>query len=226
MSAAGSGSAASSRATITFDCYGTLIDWDLGIATALSRIESLAGCDMRRLMADRDAFEREIQLGDYVPYGDVLARSVAHAAAAQGRAVSTAESTRFAQSMPSWPPFADSADALARLATRYRLVVLSNVERAVLEASMRALGSPFDAWITAEDVRSYKPHPGHFEAAQRDLGLDRSSWLHVAASAYHDIAPARSLGIASIWVARGAVRPAGLGRSAPDLKSLADELVG
>ncbi|MFN0243284.1 MAG: haloacid dehalogenase type II [Planctomycetota bacterium] len=226
MSGAGSPSAASSRAAITFDCYGTLIDWDFGIATALSRIESLAGCDMQRLMADRDAFEREIQLGDYVPYGEVLARSVARAARAQDRVVSAAESERFAQSMAAWPPFADSAYALARLAKRFRLVVLSNVERAVLEASTRALGSPFDAWITAEDVRSYKPHPAHFEAAQRELGLDRASWLHVAASVYHDIAPARSLGIASTWVARGAPRPAGIGRSVPDLKTLADELVG
>jgi len=212
---------------LTFDCYGTLIDWKSGVRSACTRIVSLSGCDAERLIRDRELVEREIQLGEYMPYSRVLAASLVRAARMQDRDVSADEARAFAATMPDWPPFPESASALRRLASRYQLAILSNVEADVLKASVRALAAPFEDSITAEMLASYKPRRAHFDAALERLGLERSRILHVACSLYHDIEPASRLGWFTAWVNREHdALPAGLAPSwiVPDLASLADAL--
>ncbi len=187
---------------LTFDCYGTLIDWDGGIAAALASLPSLAGLDLARLADDRARLERELQRRAYQPYGELLRRTLASAAVSHGRTPTEAELERFAASMPAWPPFPDSGPALRALAGRFRLAILSNVETRVLEASIALLDAPFETFVTAEEIRSYKPAPRHFEEGLSRLGLARDEVLHVAASLYHDVAPTRALGIRCVWVNR------------------------
>jgi 2-haloacid dehalogenase len=212
---------------LTFDCYGTLIDWQSGVRAAAEHAVSLRGADFAQLVRDRERIEREIQRGPYRRYGDVLADSVVLAAREQRRNVSREEARAFAETMPSWPPFAESADVLRRLAEKYQLAILSNVETRVLEASVRALGAPFEMLITAEMLSSYKPARTHFDAALAHLGLERERILHVACSLYHDIRPAAALGWSSAWVNReGESTPPDVAPSwiVSDLTSLAREL--
>jgi 2-haloalkanoic acid dehalogenase type II len=184
----------------------------------------LTGCDLARLVHDRELVERELQRGRYQRYNEVLAQSLVAAARRQDRVVSSADAHRFAASMPSWPPFAESRDALNRLAARYRLAILSNVETEVLAASVRAMGARFDRLITAEMLSSYKPAPAHFETAVEQLGLPKERILHVARSLYHDVEPASRMGWFTAWVNRDAERlPASLVPTwiVPDLSTLA-----
>lgn len=213
--------------SLTFDCYGTLIDWRAGIERAVGGLAGLARCDLDRLVHDREFIEREIQRGPYRPYGEVLAASLAGAARNQAIAVTTDEARIFAASMPTWPPFAESHGALNRLATRYQLAILSNVETPVLEASVRLIDAPFEELISAEQLCSYKPTPAHFAAAVQRLGLEHRRILHVAASVYHDLRPASALGFHVAWVNRnGEEPPAGLSLDwvVPDLTTLVREL--
>lgn len=214
---------------LTFDCYGTLIDWDRGVREAVRAAPSLAGCDVERLLADREASDRELTATGYVPYDAVLRRSLRAAAARQERELSDAEARDFALSMRAWPPFADSSEALLRLKRRYRLAILSNVQRTVLEASVAALEVDFDALVTAEELRSYKPRRAHFDAGLERLGARRDEVLHVAGSLYHDVAPALALGFRCAWIDRRGEGDAGA--LAPTLvcasmAELADELLG
>lgn len=209
--------------TLTFDCYGTLIDWNAGVREAVSSIGSLRGADLARLVRERERAEREIQRGEYLPYGEVLARSLAAAAREQGLEVPPEDARRFAESQGDWPPFAESRVALARLAERWQLAILSNVETQVLERSVRALGAPFELRITAEEVRSYKPAPAHFEAALARLGIGPERVLHVACSLYHDVRPAAAIGMRTAFVDReGEGVPADLAPDlvVPDLRAL------
>lgn len=213
--------------SLTFDCYGTLIDWRAGIESALREIPSLARSDLDRLVHDREFIERELQCGPYRPYGEVLAASLVSAAREQSVALAPDDARTFAASMSTWPPFAESRDALNRLATRYQLAILSNVETRVLEASVRLIDAPIEERITAEQLSSYKPAPAHFETATQRLGLERRRILHVAASLYHDIRPASALGFPVAWVNRdGEELPADLRPDwiVPDLTTLAREL--
>lgn len=213
--------------TLTFDCYGTLIDWKTGIEQAARAIASLAGCDLERLVRDREQTERDMQRGPYRPYGEVLATSLVHAARVQAIDVSLADARTFADSMPSWPPFAESHAALNRLATRYQLAILSNVETRVLEASVRLLDAPFEELVTAEQLESYKPAPAHFDAAAERLGLERRRILHVAVSVYHDLRTASAQGFPVAWVNRDDEEPPqdlALDLIVPDLTTLAREL--
>ena len=214
---------------LTFDCYGTLIDWDRGIRTALAGLPSLAGCDLEQLVREREQAELPLLAGPFRLYGEILAESLAVAAAAQGRALGAAEVERFAASMARWPAFPDSAAALLRLSRRFPLAILSNVESQTLHASVELLGAPFAALVTAEELHSYKPAPAHFAEALRRLGLPHDALLHVAGSLYHDIRPARAFGLEVAWIDRrgeGVPREfAGL-RSFPSLASFADALLG
>jgi 2-haloacid dehalogenase len=115
----------------------------------------------------------------------------------------------FASGLADWSPFSDTVDALTKLASKYRLVILSNVDDDLFEHTARRLGNPFHAVITAQQVGSYKPALGHFETARRRLNLSPANWLHVAQSLYHDHVPAKSLGLRTVWVDR----PSRLGRS-------------
>lgn len=187
---------------LTFDCYGTLIDWDRGIRGALSEIPQLEGLDLETFVRQRELDEREVEAGAYLPYDEVLAQSVDRTARANGVHVPADALRRFAGSVATWPPFDETRDVLDRLASRFRLAILSNVDTAVLARSIEQLGAPFAAAVTSEEVRSYKPREAHFEEALRRLDLDANAILHVAQSHYHDVVPARRLGWRVAWINR------------------------
>jgi 2-haloacid dehalogenase len=198
---------------LSFDCYGTLIDWEAGIAAVLSpwaREQGLDLDDEALLLAYADneaAVERETPTARYP---DVLATAFRRTGDRLGHPVSDEWAARLGASVPDWPAFPDSADALARLAEHYRLIILSNVHRDGFAGSNEHLHGDFAAVITAEDVGAYKPAENHFralDAALPDLGVDRSELLHVAQSLFHDHVPARREGLPSVWINRRHDRP-------------------
>ncbi|MEQ1893464.1 MAG: haloacid dehalogenase type II [Planctomycetota bacterium] len=214
---------------LTFDCYGTLIDWDAGIRAALRVIPALKGLDLERLLAEREAAEIRYQATTYRSYSGILGDSLKDAAAAQGVKLRYGDILGFIRSMPTWPAFKDVAKPLLRLAMNYPLVILSNVENETLEKSVKKLGAPFVARITAEDVKSYKPAPGHWEKALKRLSHPKERILHVAGSLFHDIRPASALGFDTVWINRKkAPVPEDIGTTQvfTDLTGLADALLG
>jgi len=207
---------------LTFDCYGTLIDWLGGVRSAVAATPSLSGADVDRLLADREEAEAAIQRGPYRDYDRVLAASLQDAAQLQGLRVPDDEAVRFADSMGRWPPFADSRAMLARLASRYRLAILSNVMPDVLERSIAQLGATF-VTVTAGEIRSYKPDRSHFDVGLERLDLPAQRVLHCANSLYHDVVPALGLGWNVAWVNReGKPLPPGVAPHlvVPDLAAL------
>lgn len=176
---------------ITFDCYGTLIDWENGIAGAFRD----AGVDRPRgelLRAYAEA-ERAVEQERYRSYREVLTEAAARVTGGDG--------SFLAQSLPQWQPFPDTNPALERLRDAgYKLGILSNVDDDLLAATRRHFSIGFDLIVTAQKVRSYKPAHGHFLAARAAIGGQR--WLHAAQSNFHDIAPATALGIPNAWVNR------------------------
>ena len=196
--------------TMTFDCYGTLIDWESGIWQALQPLLGRNGAlDLSRSLA-LEVFalsesQREAASPEQ-PYPEVLA--AVHRDLAEHLQLETdPELDRsFGESVPLWPAFADSAAALRDLGSRYRLVILSNVDRAGFAASNVRLEADFDAVYTAEDIGSYKPDPRNFQYLldhlQADLGVGPENVLHVAQSLYHDHVPAQRLGLATAWIDR------------------------
>lgn len=187
---------------LTFDCYGTLIDWDKGIRTALREVKGLAGCDLERLLRDREEAEKELLAGPYRIYSGILGDSLKAAAARQDRNLAYGEILGFVNTMSRWPAFPDTGKILRRLTFQYVLALLSNVETKVLQASVKLIGAPFVALITAEDIQSYKPAPKHWETALKRLHMPKESVLHVAGSLYHDIRPAKALGFPTVWINR------------------------
>ena len=218
---------------LTFDCYGTLIDWERGIVSALAPVFAA-----HRVLLEPDRalpvfaeLEAALEAGPYMEYRAVLA-GVLQGMGERLAFVPTPEQLdAFSNSVGAWPPFPDSADALRRLKTRYKLAVISNVDDDLFAHTARRLGTPFDWVVTAQQVRSYKPALANFERAIEQIGVAPSGILHVAQSLYHDIAPAKSLGLATVWVNRrqgkrgfGATPPAKAepDLEVPDLKTLAE----
>ena len=195
---------------LTFDCYGTLIDWETGIFEALQpllRANGRGDLDRDALLTAYGSLEHQQEsAAPDLPYEQVLAR-VHHALAARFDLETTPELDRaFAASLPSWPAFPDTADALRFLASRYKLVILSNVSRAGIQASIGTIGIDFDAVYTAEEIGSYKPSLANFEymlsRLDTDLGIAPTEVLHTAQSLFHDHVPAKSLGLATAWIDR------------------------
>ncbi len=193
---------------LSFDCYGTLIDWETGILSVLrpwADEVDVDGTDEELLTAYA---HQEADVTRELPqtvYPDVLATSFRRLCAALDRPAHQAWAARLAGSVPDWPAFADSADALAVLAEHYQLVIVSNVHRDGFAASNLQLGAQFAAVITAEDAGSYKPAANHFRELERllpDLGADRSELLHVAQSLFHDHVPAKRRQLRSVWINR------------------------
>jgi putative hydrolase of the HAD superfamily len=198
---------------LSFDCYGTLIDWEAGIATVLApwaREQGLDLSDEELLLAYS---EKEAAVEQQTPaplYPDVLAACFRGAGEKLATPVSDAWAQRLADSVPDWPAFPDSADALARLRRHYQLIIVSNVHRAGFAGSNNHLRGDFTAIITAEDVGGYKPGEKHFRALEAkldELGVDRSELLHVAQSLFHDHVPAKREGLTSVWINRRHARP-------------------
>ncbi|MER3408732.1 MAG: HAD family hydrolase [Thermoleophilia bacterium] len=200
----------------TFDCYGTLVDWDAGIGRELARIFGSERAD--ELLRRYHELEPAIQKAEpTLAYREVMAQALEQLGA-PGE-----EREALAWSLPSWPVFPEVPSALAQLRTRgVRLCILSNTDLDLLQASMAAIGVCFDRWIVASQIGSYKPAPGHWQAFRDEVG--RLPDVHVAASLFHDIVPAMGLGIPCIWIDRlgedpGELSPA---RTLPDLRGLAD----
>ena len=197
---------------LTFDCYGTLIDWETGICGAIGPWLLRWGLtatpeQILAAFAAAEAPQQEATPG--LPYPELLARVHGAVAAHFGIAPDADAAAAFGRSIEHWPPFPDSAEALAYLKRHYQLVVLSNVDRASFAHSARRLGVAFDAVYTAQDIGSYKPDPRNFEymlARLAEQGIGREQILHTAESLYHDHIPARRLGLATCWIHRRAGR--------------------
>lgn len=195
---------------LTFDCYGTLIDWETGIWDALQPLlmENACGSVSReRALNEYGRLEsRQETETPELGYRDILARVHADIAAEFGLATTSQLDAEFADSLPNWPAFADTASALRFLKRHFKLVVLSNVHKAGFAASNRKLGVEFDAIYTAEDIGTYKPSIANFEYLlahlDKDFGLTARDVLHTAQSMYHDHLPAKSLGLAGAWIDR------------------------
>lgn len=217
---------------LTFDCYGTLIDWETGLLAALRRaLPAASGIEDDALLASYGRHEAEAERPPYRSYRDVLAIGLRGVAADHGLEASESAVGPFSESVRDWPAFPDSTDALRRLARRFRLGVITNCDTDLFAASNERLGVTFDWVVTAEQARSYKPAHRGFELALEEIGLPRERVLHVAQSLYHDHVPAKELGLASVWIDRrhgragpGATPPAEAAPDAtyPTLKAFAD----
>jgi 2-haloacid dehalogenase len=185
----------------TFDCYGTLIDWNGGIRRELER---LVGVDAApRLLERYHEFEPQVQAEEYRSYRQVLSHTLERVAAAEGIQIPEGEAAALGGSLPEWKPFPEVAAALAEARDRgWRLAILSNSDRDLIAASQTQIGVPFDLVIVAEDTGSYKPAHGHWERFFEVATADRDRHVHVAASLFHDIGPANELGLTSVWINR------------------------
>jgi 2-haloacid dehalogenase len=218
---------------LTFDCYGTLIDWEAGIAAGLGRVLEAHGVDApaEALLEAYAGHEAAIEAGPYRPYREVLAAALRAVCADRGVDATEAEADAFGASVGDWPAFPDSAAALTRLHERFGLGVITNCDDDLFAASSRRLGLTFDWIVTAQQARRYKPNPRGFELAFERIGLPPSRILHVAQSLFHDHVPAKRLGLSTVWVNRrhdrrggGATPPANATPDlvVPDMATLAD----
>jgi 2-haloacid dehalogenase len=209
----------------TFDCYGTLVDWNGGI---LVELERLFGVERSAaLLARYHELEPEIQASrPGASYREVLTTALERLANESGLSLPEGEASALAHALPAWPVFADVRPALAEARDRgWKLGILSNTDRDLIDASMDAIGVPFELAIVAGEIGSYKPSPRHWEAFRERTGVDSAGHVHVAQSLYHDVAPASELGIPCIWINRlgepADPRPA---KTLPGLAGLADAL--
>lgn len=202
----------------TFDVYGTLIDWNAGIGAAL---EVLWGAERAPgLLRRYHQLEPEVQAEEFHSYAEILTLTLERLAREKGLPIPEGEGGILARSLPDWPPFPEVPAALAELRERgWSIALLSNTDRDLVAASQRQLGVPADLAVVAEDVGSYKPAPAHWERFYELTTADRESHVHVAASLFHDIAPANALGLKSVWIDRGGSDASAHGADAtPDLQ--------
>ena len=220
---------------LTFDCYGTLIDWETGIWEALGGI--LAGHQVsvtpEKALELYGELEAEAERGAYRDYKTVLQTVLEGFGARLRFAPAASELQRFAASVKDWPAFPDSPRALQALKTKYKLAIISNIDDDLFAYSAQRLQVQFDWVITAKQVRSYKPSANNFQVAFQRIGVSRTKILHVAQSLFHDIAPAKALGLSTVWVNRrhgkagpGATPPAQAQPDfeVPDLRTLAQTI--
>lgn len=209
----------------TFDCYGTIVDWNAGIGNEL---EHLFGVEHRdRLLGRFHDIEPEIQAASPgASYREVLTLALERLASEEGLMIEEGKTSALAKSLPSWPVFEDAAPALEEARSRgWRLAILSNTDRDLLDASMGAIGVPFDRSIVAGEIGSYKPAHRHWEVFREQTGIDQEHHVHVAQSLFHDISTATELGLPSIWINRlGEPRDERPDRTLTSLTGLADAL--
>ena len=193
---------------LSFDCYGTLIDWEAGIGAVLREWADRRGLDMTTeellvAYADHEAQAERDHPTD--PYPSILSRAMRGLGKALDTEVTYDDAHALAISVPDWPAFPDSADALQRLAKHFKLIILSNIDNASFAASNEKLKVTFDAILTAENIGSYKPSPANFDALDHQvdtMGIPRTKLLHVAQSLFHDHVPAKGRGMATVWINR------------------------
>ena len=216
---------------LSFDCYGTLVDWETGISDAVAAV--FAGHGVRRTRAQilalfSDAEPKVQTSGEFLDYRRVLRDVLQIMAWEVSIRLPPTQADSLSDSLSRWPVFPDVADALTRLQSRYRLAILSNVDDDLFAQSQEVIGVRFDAVITAQQARRYKPDLRNFHLARERMGVEDARWLHVGESLYHDVGPANLLGIDSVWVKRAdrgggtKITDAVPSLQVPDLASLAD----
>ena len=185
----------------TFDCYGTLIDWNGGIGDALAAL--WPGEDRETLRERYHEIEPRVQLQGALAYREVMRQAVGLLAADEGLSLAPEDEYSLADSLPSWRPFPEVPGALAELRGRgFKLAILSNTDPELLDASLERIGVTVDARVTAAEAGSYKPGTGHWDYFFEHNDADRENHVHVAASLYHDIEPAAQLGLKAVWINR------------------------
>jgi 2-haloacid dehalogenase len=194
---------------ITFDCYGTLINWEAGLIAALHRVLSAHGkkiedAALLKLYGD---FEHLCEQGEFHAYREVLESVVRRFGAQLGFSPTDEEARSLANSLASWKPWPDTVAALHQLKSRFRLAILSNVDDDLFAATLPQLGVGFDEIITAQQAQAYKPSLKIFEFALARIKVPAHRVLHVGQSIYHDVTPAQALGLATVWVNRPSARP-------------------
>lgn len=209
---------------LTFDCYGTLINWEAGIFGALRPIlaahgKSIDDVSVLELYAD---LELQAEKGEYIPYREVLQQVVRGFGKRLGFNPNEAEVRSLPESLGEWKPFPDTVQGLQRLAKRFRLAIVSNIDDDLFALTRPKLGVAFDQVITAQQARCYKPCRRIFQLAQERIEVRPEEWLHVGQSVHHDVIPAKALGLSSVWVNRRSPRAgAGATKAAtgqPDLE--------
>jgi 2-haloalkanoic acid dehalogenase type II len=213
---------------ISFDCYGTLIDWETGLLSVLgpwARSRELA-LDDETLLATYAGYE-ELAEAEHprTPYPEILRRSMTALGKDLGAEVTAEDAERLAMSVPDWPAFEDSAAALAALSRQFKLIILSNVDRSSFAGSAERLGATFDGVLTAQDIGYYKPSPWNFAALQeeaRRLGVGEGRLLHAAQSLFHDHVPAKAVGLRTVWINRRYDQPGWGATPAPPVEVTPD----
>jgi 2-haloacid dehalogenase len=201
---------------ITFDCYGTLIDWETGMLAAMRPMFSGSGRQISdpQILEQYGEVEMELESGPYLPYRQVLSRAVQEVGSRLSVKITEEEGRTFAESLTRWEPFPDTVAGLQKLAQRFRLGIISNVDDDLFVVTRKKLQAPFDVVVTAQQVESYKPSLKNFQEALRGSGFRKEEILHAGQSVYHDVIPASSLGIKTVWVNRPSRRP-GAGATKP-----------
>jgi 2-haloacid dehalogenase len=194
---------------ITFDCYGTLIDWESGILGAIRPILSAHGAHLSdpEILRMYGEIEADEESGEYQPYREILQAVVRGFGTRLGFAPSEKEQQSLPNSLASWKPFPDTVAALRQLKQKFKLGILSNIDEDLFTATAPQLAVDFDYVITASQAHAYKPSLEIFRLAQKRMDLSVERWLHAGQSIYHDVIPAQSLGISTVWVNRPSPRP-------------------
>ena len=206
---------------VSFDCYGTLIDWETGVYEAFQK-----EADRDGFTIDRDALvprfvevQREIQRGSYELYAEVLRRTAVRVAKELGWDLESSRSNFLPNSVPSWLPFRESNAQLERLAKKYEIGVLSNIDDKLLGATRRHLRADFDLVVTAQQVRSYKPDPAHFKECARRIEKQKRHWVHIASGYPTDVEPCLQQKIPVIWVNRHAEKLEGAKKADAEVRT-------
>lgn len=211
---------------ITFDCYGTLIDWESGILSSLrTLLHNPPGLEDDTLLNLYAEVEGQLESGPYMVYRAVLGRAAEEIGRRLGKPILPSDAQRFAESLRIWKPFPDTVNALQALARRYKLAIISNIDDDLFADTQRLLKTSFEFVVTAQQVRSYKPSQKNFQEAMaraEKSGIKQEEILHAAESLYHDVGPANALGLKTAWVHRrfdksgfGATKP---GTAMPNLR--------
>ncbi len=212
---------------LTFDCYGTLIDWETGILNALRPIFLKYGININdnEILKNYAEFESEIEKGPYIKYKEVLKKVLKKFGEKFKFSLSKEELNCLVDSLKHWPPFPDTVSALKKLKEKYKLAIISNIDRDLFAFTQKQLKVEFDWIITSEDIKAYKPSLENFKYAIKEINVPKEKILHIAQSIYHDINPAKKLGLTTILIKRrgfGAT-PSVFGYpdiEVPDLKTL------
>ena len=200
---------------ITFDCYGTLIDWESGMKNAQRNLTKRRNIsfDIESLPERYIEIELEIEKESYRKYKEVLGLGVRRLFEEKGIMLSSEEEKIFADSINTWPPFNETTEVLRKIKGKYKLAILSNIDEDLIKHSIKLIGVEFDGVITAEQLKSYKPSHGHWKRMMDVFKIPKENVLHVAASYVHDIVPAKELGFQAVWINRkdeklkGSIKP-------------------